>query len=141
MPKTDADAWVVPCRFLPCKDTALNTSHLRRSLLALSVAATTATAHAAPAPDFNYDLSTGAYSSFGDVFNNATFTGTSTAYATVTIRSGASSSVYQTVEADENGNWTARRTWDPSHTYKLIFDQEALDGQTDTVDYGTFTAK
>ncbi|NWD80038.1 autotransporter outer membrane beta-barrel domain-containing protein [Pseudomonas reactans] len=55
----------------------MNTSHLRRSLLALSVAATTATAHAAPAPDFNYDLSTGAYSSFGDVFNNATFTGTS----------------------------------------------------------------
>ncbi len=77
MPKTDADAWVIPCQFLPCKDTALNTSHLRRSLLALSVAATTATAHAAPAPDFNYDLSTGAYSSFGDVFNNATFTGTS----------------------------------------------------------------
>lgn len=55
----------------------MNTSHLRRSLLALSVAATIATAHAAPAPDFNYDLSTGAYSSFGDVFNNATFTGTS----------------------------------------------------------------
>ena len=55
----------------------MNTSHLRRSLLALSVAATTATAHAAPAPDFNYDLSTGAYSSSGDVFNNATFTGTS----------------------------------------------------------------
>ncbi|NYS35221.1 autotransporter outer membrane beta-barrel domain-containing protein, partial [Streptococcus danieliae] len=55
----------------------MNTSHLRRSLLALSVAATTATAHAVPAPDFNYDLSTGAYSSFGDAFNNATFTGTS----------------------------------------------------------------
>lgn len=77
MPKTDADAWVVPCRFLPCKDTALNISHLRRSLLALSVATTTATVHAAPAPDFNHDLSTGAYSSSGDVFNNATFTGTS----------------------------------------------------------------
>jgi outer membrane autotransporter protein len=53
----------------------LNISHMRRSLLALSVAATTA--HAAPAPDFNYDLSTGAYRSSGDVFNNATFTGTS----------------------------------------------------------------
>ncbi|MCQ2997573.1 autotransporter domain-containing protein [Pseudomonas syringae] len=53
----------------------MNISHLRRSLLALSVAS--ATAHAAPAPDFNYDLSTGAYSSSGDVFNNATFTGTS----------------------------------------------------------------
>jgi outer membrane autotransporter protein len=55
----------------------LNISHLRRSLLALSVAATTATVHAAPAPDLNHDLSTGAYSSSGDVFNNATFTGTS----------------------------------------------------------------
>ncbi|MCU9529615.1 autotransporter family protein [Pseudomonas mosselii] len=48
---------------------------LRRSLLALSVAA--ATAHATPAPDFNHDLSTGAYNSSGDVFNNVTFTGTS----------------------------------------------------------------
>ena len=57
----------------------MNISHLRRSLLALSVAAATATAtvHAAPAPDFNYDLSNGAYNSDGDVFNNATLTGTS----------------------------------------------------------------
>jgi len=77
MPKTDADAWVVPCQFLPCKDTALNISHLRRSLLALSVATATATAYAVPAPNLNHDLSTGAYSSSGDVFNNATFTGTS----------------------------------------------------------------
>ena len=75
MPKTGADARVIPCQFLPCKDTALNILHLRRSLLALSVAATTATVHAAP--DFNHDLSTGAYSSSGGVFNNATFTGTS----------------------------------------------------------------
>lgn len=51
----------------------MNISHLRRSLLALSI--TTATAHAAP--DLNYDLGTGAYISSGDVFNNATFTGTS----------------------------------------------------------------
>lgn len=55
----------------------MNISHLRRSLLALSVTAATATIHAAPAPDFNYDLSTGAYRSSGDVFNNATLTGTS----------------------------------------------------------------
>ena len=55
----------------------MNISHLRRSLLALSVATATTAVHAAPAPDFNYDLSTGAYSSSGDVFNNATFTGTS----------------------------------------------------------------
>lgn len=55
----------------------MNISHLRRSLLALSVAAATATVHAAPAPDFNYDLSNGAYNSDGDVFNNATLTGTS----------------------------------------------------------------
>lgn len=55
----------------------MNISHLRRSLLALSVATATAAVHAAPAPDLNYDLSTGAYSSSGDVFNNATFTGTS----------------------------------------------------------------
>ncbi|WP_294337732.1 autotransporter domain-containing protein [Pseudomonas sp.] len=46
---------------------------LRRSMLALSV--TAATAHAAP--DYNHDLSTGAYNSSGDVFNNLTFTGTS----------------------------------------------------------------
>ncbi|MBV6288667.1 autotransporter domain-containing protein [Pseudomonas aegrilactucae] len=51
-------------------------SHLRRSLLALSVAAAT-TAHAAPAPDLNHDLSTGAYSNLGGVFNSATFSGTS----------------------------------------------------------------
>ncbi|MBV4452480.1 MULTISPECIES: autotransporter family protein [Pseudomonas] len=55
----------------------MNISHLRRSLLALSVATATAAIHAAPAPDLNYDLSTGAYNSSGDVFNNATFTGTS----------------------------------------------------------------
>ncbi|WLH67564.1 autotransporter outer membrane beta-barrel domain-containing protein [Pseudomonas sp. FP2309] len=53
----------------------MNISHLRRSLLALSVAATTV--NAAPAPDLNHDLSTGAYNSSDDVFNNATFTGTS----------------------------------------------------------------
>lgn len=51
----------------------MNISHLRRSLLALSI--TTATVHAAP--DLNHDLSTGAYNSSGDVFNNATFSGTS----------------------------------------------------------------
>ncbi|KRP47139.1 autotransporter family protein [Pseudomonas poae] len=55
----------------------MNISHLRRSLLALSVAAAAATVHAASAPDLNYDLSTGAYTSSGDVFNNATFSGTS----------------------------------------------------------------
>lgn len=54
----------------------MNISPLRRSLLALSVAAA-ATAHAAPAPDLNHDLSTGAYSNVGDVFNSATFSGTS----------------------------------------------------------------
>lgn len=75
MPKTDADARVAPCQFLPCKDTVLNISHLRRSLLALSVTAATATVHAAP--DLNHDLGTGAYISSGGGFNNATFTGTS----------------------------------------------------------------
>ncbi|ONH57515.1 outer membrane autotransporter barrel domain-containing protein [Pseudomonas cedrina] len=55
----------------------MNISHLRRSLLALSVATATTAVHAAPVPDLNYDLSTGAYLSSGDVFNNATFTGTS----------------------------------------------------------------
>ncbi len=55
----------------------MNISHLRRSLLALSVAATTATVHAAPGTDLNHDLSTGEYRSSGDVFTNATFTGTS----------------------------------------------------------------
>ncbi|PYY92236.1 autotransporter outer membrane beta-barrel domain-containing protein [Pseudomonas sp. TKO26] len=53
----------------------MNISHLRRSLLALSVATATATVHAAP--DLNYDLSAGPYVSSGDVFNNATFSGTS----------------------------------------------------------------
>lgn len=51
----------------------MNISHLRRSLLALSV--TAATVHAAP--DLNHDLGTGAYISSGGGFNNATFTGTS----------------------------------------------------------------
>ncbi|MCO7612686.1 autotransporter domain-containing protein [Pseudomonas chlororaphis] len=53
----------------------MNISHLRRSLLALSVATATATVHGAP--DLNYDLSAGPYVSSGDVFNNATFSGTS----------------------------------------------------------------
>ncbi|MDZ5601178.1 autotransporter outer membrane beta-barrel domain-containing protein [Pseudomonas sp. RP23018S] len=50
-------------------------SPLRRSLLALSVAAASATVHAAP--DFTHDLSTGAYTVSGGAFNDATFTGTS----------------------------------------------------------------
>lgn len=74
-PNTDADAMAAPCQFLPCKDTALNISHLRRSLLALSVAAAASTAHAAP--DFKYDLSAGTYKSSDDVFNDVTFHGTS----------------------------------------------------------------
>ncbi|MBJ9976093.1 autotransporter domain-containing protein [Pseudomonas sp. S75] len=50
---------------------------LRRSLLALSVAAVSAPLHAAPAPDLNYDLSSGDYRVSGAAFNNATFFGTS----------------------------------------------------------------
>lgn len=53
----------------------MNISPLRRSLLALSIAATTASAHAAS--DVTYDLSQGAYKSEGNAFNNLTFIGTS----------------------------------------------------------------
>lgn len=66
-----------PVGFCPWKDTALNISHLRRSLLALSVAAATATAHAVPVTDLNHDLSSSAHSSTNVTFDNATFTGTS----------------------------------------------------------------
>ncbi|MDV9032190.1 autotransporter domain-containing protein [Pseudomonas sp. RAC1] len=52
-------------------------SPLRRSLLALSVAAVVAPLQAATLNNLNHDLSTGGYLSTGEVFNNATFTGTS----------------------------------------------------------------
>jgi len=55
----------------------LNTASLRRSLLALSIAAATATANASPAIDLNHDLRSGAYSNTGDTFSSATFSGTS----------------------------------------------------------------
>ena len=55
----------------------MNTASLRRSLLALSIAAATATANASPAIDLNHDLSSGAYSNTGDTFSSATFSGTS----------------------------------------------------------------
>ena len=61
------------------------------------------------------------------------FSGTSTPYATITVRSAQSDTVYRTVEADSHGNWSFDRAWGPSHTYTLIFDQEARDGQTDSV--------
>ena len=55
----------------------MNTASLRRSLLALSIAAATATANASPTIDLNHDLSSGAYSNNGDTFSSATFSGTS----------------------------------------------------------------
>lgn len=55
----------------------MNTASLRRSLLALSIAAATATTNASPAIDLNHDLSSGAYSNNGDTFSSATFSGTS----------------------------------------------------------------
>lgn len=55
----------------------MNTASLRRSLLALSIAAATATANASPAIDLNHDLRSGAYSNTGDTFSSATFSGTS----------------------------------------------------------------
>lgn len=55
----------------------MNTASLRRSLLALSIAAATATANASPAIDLNHDLSSSAYSNNGDTFSSATFSGTS----------------------------------------------------------------
>ena len=55
----------------------MNTASLRRSLLALSIAAATATANASPAIDLNHDLSSGGYSNTGDTFSSATFSGTS----------------------------------------------------------------
>ncbi|MCS4284616.1 outer membrane autotransporter protein [Pseudomonas sp. BIGb0278] len=57
----------------------MNISPMRRSLLALAIAATTTTAaNAVPVADVNYDLSTGQFISIDETFGNATFTGTST---------------------------------------------------------------
>ncbi|NRD27879.1 Ig-like domain-containing protein [Frigoribacterium sp. VKM Ac-2836] len=71
----------------------------------------------------------------GDTYDNgvaATFTGTATPYARVTVSSAKSTTVYRTVEADAQGNWSFTRTWGPNHHYSLNITQKALDGQTGT---------
>ena len=55
----------------------MNISPLRRSLLALSVAAATATAHALPVSDLTYDMGSGALDVPGVTYNNVTLNGTS----------------------------------------------------------------
>jgi hypothetical protein len=60
----------------------------------------------------------------------ATFTGTATPFATVTVSSATSSTVYREVQADAQGNWSFSRAWGPSHNYTLNITQKALDGQT-----------
>jgi hypothetical protein len=69
----------------------------------------------------------------GDTYTNgvaATFTGTATPFATVTVSSATSSTVYREVQADAQGNWSFSRAWGPSHNYTLNIAQKALDGQT-----------
>jgi len=69
----------------------------------------------------------------GDTYENgvaATFTGTASPFATVTISSATSSTVYREVQADGQGNWSFSRAWGPSHNYTLNITQKALDGQT-----------
>ncbi len=69
----------------------------------------------------------------GDTYENgvaATFTGTATPFATVTVSSATSSTVYREVQADAQGNWSFSRAWGPSHNYTLNITQKALDGQT-----------
>ncbi|KQO45079.1 hypothetical protein ASG28_15710 [Frigoribacterium sp. Leaf415] len=69
----------------------------------------------------------------GDTYDNgvaATFTGTATPFATVTVSSATSSTVYREVQADAQGNWSFSRAWGPSHNYTLNITQKALDGQT-----------
>ncbi|WP_148061169.1 Ig-like domain-containing protein [Frondihabitans sp. PhB188] len=83
-------------------------------------------------------VTTGAENGPGAIF--ATFTGTATPGGSVTIKSASTGSPYQTVEVNPQGQWTATRTWNATHTYNLIFDQVAKDGKTDSVNYGTWTA-
>jgi hypothetical protein len=71
----------------------------------------------------------------------ATFTGKASPGATIAVKSAVSGSTYQTVTATSDGTWSATRTWDPSYTYKLAFEQKTIDGKTDSVAYGSFTAK
>lgn len=69
----------------------------------------------------------------GDTYENgvaATFTGTATPFATVTVSSATSSTIYREVQADAQGNWSFSRAWGPSHNYTLNITQKALDGQT-----------
>jgi hypothetical protein len=73
----------------------------------------------------------------GDGYANgvaARFSGTATPYATITVRSAQSDSVYRTVEVKADGTWSFDRVWGPDHAYMLIIDQVALDGQTDSID-------
>ncbi|MGY3263174.1 hypothetical protein ACVJ1F_002324 [Frigoribacterium sp. 2355] len=69
----------------------------------------------------------------GDTYENGvavTFSGTATPFATVTVSSAASSTVYREVQADAQGEWSFSRAWGPSHNYSLNITQKALDGQT-----------
>jgi hypothetical protein len=72
----------------------------------------------------------------GDTYDTgvaARFEGTATPFATVTVRSAKSSTVYRTVEADVDGNWSFTRVWGPTHDYVLNIDQTARNGQSDSI--------
>jgi hypothetical protein len=72
----------------------------------------------------------------GDTYDTgvaARFEGTATPFATVTVRSAKSSTVYRTVEADVDGNWSFTRVWGPTHDYVLNIDQKARNGQSDSI--------
>jgi len=70
----------------------------------------------------------------GDTYENLVpvrFEGTATPFATVTVRSGVSDTVYRTVEADRAGRWRFDRAWGPDHDYVLVIEQQAMNGQGD----------
>jgi hypothetical protein len=72
----------------------------------------------------------------GDTYDTgvaARFEGTATPFAEITVRSAQSSSVYRTVEADADGNWSFTRVWGPTHDYVLNIDQKATNGQADSI--------
>ncbi|GAA4678780.1 hypothetical protein [Frondihabitans cladoniiphilus] len=79
----------------------------------------------------------------GDMYENgvaAHFEGTTTPFATVTVRSAQTSAVYKTVEADKNGVWKFDRRWGTDHRYVLIVESVAPAGDDEITDFTWTTA-
>ncbi|MBT2502636.1 hypothetical protein [Curtobacterium sp. ISL-83] len=62
-----------------------------------------------------------------------TFRGTASSFATITVKSRSSNTVFFTTTADGNGNWSSTRAWGPTNTYQLQLTQKNLQGKEDSL--------